>query len=113
MANVYSIRLYASGGSVTLGEYNSAPVPAGYVWVVRSITAYLDQLWFFYAQGIHFRVSTLSGSYLAGVTRPGVSARRAYQWDMHQVLNAGETIHVSTWDASWNFAVSGYQLTLP
>lgn len=113
MANVYSVRLYASGGSVSSGEYNSPTVPTGYTWVIRSISAYLDQLWFYYAQGIHFRVSTLSGTYLAGVTRPGVSARRSYQWDLHHVLNVGETIHVSTWDPAWNFVVSGYQLTLP
>lgn len=113
MANVYTIRQYSSGGTVSANEYNSAPVPAGNIWIVRHIAAYLDQLWWFYAQGIHFRVSTVSGAYIAGVTRPGVRSRFSYQWEVRQVLEPGETLHISTWDAGWNFLVTGWQLVLP
>lgn len=112
MANsVYTTRLLDTAGPGSVGHHFSAAVPVGYVWDVRCITAYLDQLWWFYAQGI--RISRSGGSIFCAWDRPQVFARTLYKWEGRELLVAGEQIDAFLLDNRWDVMITGYQLTLP
>lgn len=111
-SQVYSVRLF---NDVTIAGFNrdSSPVPAGYRWVIRSISArnYGTEA----NQGtkacVVEYVST-EGTFFIWETGPAVG-NTGYYADMHQVIDAGELIRVRSAVDFWNFTISGYQLTLP
>lgn len=109
MANVYSIRLWASG--FASGIITGPTVPAGFVWVVRNVTIrtgsppyQLNGLVEFY---------TTSNLPICGWSQKELEGASWYTWDGHQVLEPGEQLKVQANGAGAAWMMSGYQLTLP
>lgn len=111
MANVYSQLLWGHGTVGSPGTYNSPPVPAGYVWVIRSITLGTGDGFFGFPGYTYFQDS--NGYPIWGVTPPELTGFTFYTYDGHQVLNAGVEIQCITTDNQARWRISGYALTLP
>ena len=83
-------------------------VPTGFVCVVRDLDAYAGNSG---VSPIHLRLlNALGGTIRLFQVDPDTNA--SFQWTGRQVFNAGEDVTVLT-DAPWDFAVSGYLLSLP
>lgn len=97
----------AAGATVSLG-----PVPTGFVWVVRDITMYNDDLapskaikglvWYDPALVVLYAVPTRE-----------CWTQQLYHWEGRQVMNPGDTLTCFVGDLLWDLRITGYQLTLP
>lgn len=110
MANVYSQLLWAAR-TVISGSNTSGLVPAGFVWVVRSVSVTpVGQTW---QACPSWELADSSGTLLAaGAAGFGVM-NQTQTFDMHQVVNPGDHIALSVSSADAHIRVSGYQLGLP
>lgn len=110
MANVYSASLWVQGS--TVGTVTGPTVPAGFVWVVRTITLFCtgNPLT---AQG-QVRIFASDGTAIAGWSRSQLYGGLSPSWDGHHVLNPGVQLGAQVSPpGAVQFALSGYQLTLP
>lgn len=106
---VYSLRIFASGGlSVAAGQVGPI-VPAGFVYVVRDI----DALELTGVSGGQLQLISQVGTvvWFAGGL-PGPAAGN-WSWRGRQVYNEGEQVGFKSGAGTWSMACSGYQLTLP
>lgn len=109
MSAVYSIRMAAGSFSGTSG-ITVATVPAGYVWVVRSVVIRASS------------GNALTGTFLYGNGSPGnyplvgVAALAEFEsvaTSLRQVMNAGDKMRLVPGGTNAQMTVSGYQLTAP
>lgn len=113
MANVYTVQMLEMTYNPSAGSTVSAPVPAGNVWVVRSITLCNFATPVQQMTGIQV-VRSSNFAVIFQVQAWECRPRKTYFWDGHHVLSAGNTITVQTLDATaWTASIAGYQLTLP
>jgi hypothetical protein len=90
---------------------DSGPVPSGFVWVVRSVSVLNFNAPFSREQGWQLSASSMGN--LCGVGNGFGSGAMSYNFDMHQVLEPGATLHFGTSVTGYSFSVSGYRLSLP
>lgn len=110
MANVYSRLLWevpATSGQTA----NSPTVPAGVVWVVRSLAVTPAGItigspgWWRLVDG----TATILASSPTGFGCSGVT-----EWfDIHQIVNSGDFLSFLSNSIGFSIRVSGYALTLP
>lgn len=111
MARVYSARL-AVGTALGGGAGIVATVPAGVVWVLRSMSAAAAGAGLAPLSG--FQVLLGTDVPIWGVGPLCVASQNPYEWSGRQVLNAGDDLTFSSADtAPWALIVSGYSLALP
>lgn len=104
MTGVYSKRLLAVLNTTATA---SAVVPAGKVWVVKSIDFLLGS-----ATGTAgFRIAGVWLAYGTQATPPPGSNATVWQWRGMQVANAGELIELYVAAGTWSGMASGYELT--
>lgn len=108
---VYSVVLWElPPGWPTGTQPQSPPVPTGFVWVVREITAYNGS-------GIRFGqvgpVQLLAGALIIWTPQDlnPISGVPYTASDVRYVLEEGDVLQLVTNDTSWQLRVSGYQLT--
>lgn len=110
MARVYSSLLgrYTFGGSGTV----TFTVPAGFVWVVRSLSAFNPgTVGGGTGHGFSF---TVNGQYsLYTVSAPYIVPQWQYHLDTRQVLDEGDNLDLVANDGGWSLYASGYALALP
>jgi hypothetical protein len=102
VAVVYSTQLVSAGDST--GEH-LFPVPAGVIWVVRSVSCYAAPL----SPSQVLTVFCVSGGTIFGTVLEGP------QWDgtdCRQVVPEGDQLGIYSDDVA-DFLISGYVLTLP
>ena len=108
---VYSQRLWSlPSGWSQVSQPQSLPVPSGFVWVIREISATFGSG----DIGAGAPLATLLVASLIVWTTPVVGGL-AYQVytasDVRFVMNAGEFMVFSAPSNAWQLSVSGYQLT--
>lgn len=103
MSLPYTIRML--GGLATPAAGLEATVPAGYVWVIRDISALAAQ-----AGSINVCVLIAGQAFIWGVT--SLTAEASVSWSGRQVANAGEQLQAITQGQNTYFLVSGYQLAV-
>lgn len=109
MPNVYSVRLWAT--SFTSGVNIGPTVPAGFVWVVRSVTVRTGSPPY-QEQGL-VEFYTTSNYPICGWSQDELRGAQWVTWDGHHVLEPGETIKCQANGMGAAWMMSGYQLTLP
>jgi hypothetical protein len=90
---------------------DSGPVPAGFVWVVRSVSVLNFNSPFSHEQGWQLSASSIGN--LCGVGAGFGAGSVNYNFDLHQVITAGATLHFGASVTGYSFSVSGYRLSLP
>jgi hypothetical protein len=111
MAKVYSKRLASGTVGSTSGPAYFAPAP-GLRWVLRDIRARNDVFPFPYSCG-SFEVFVDGTFPIFTVPNALGFYEVTYGWEGHQVSDAGELVVVQASADSWEFTISGYELTLP
>jgi hypothetical protein len=101
---VYSTRFILGQATTTTSQ--SATVPAGKVWVLRTVTLVPAASGL---TGAQIKVANAGYCWATGAVALGNSAIA----DLHHVVNAGEAIDCEVFGAAGYYMVSGYQLTLP
>jgi hypothetical protein len=108
---VYSVPLWLLPAGWPSGSTPQSPVvPAGFVWVVREVSAY-------YGGGSLGGgappASLLVTSEVVWTTpiRSAVAGQAYVSSDLRHVMNAADFMLFSTSSSSWALRVSGYQLT--
>jgi hypothetical protein len=99
----YSRQLFA--GSVSTTVFTDATVPAGFVWVVRSIDVSNNQ------PGVASFLVVVVGLAILWIS-PQVPSDASAHWDGHQVLNAGQRVQSYTLTGQGSIMASGYQLSI-
>src|SRR5579864_3139287 len=107
--DVYSIRIFATGGLTAAAGTVGPTVPAGLVYVLRDIDAYETTG----TVGANFVVLNQTRGWLWGGFRATSSALETPQWRGRQVYAEGEQVGFLVGSGTWAIAASGYQLTLP
>ena len=110
---VYSKRFLA-GTVDELSPDTAGPVPAGYVWVVRDMTAYAYGFGDASYPGFTFSLEIESFEPVMIWGAPLAYLGRQYSWQGRVVMNAGDSLTVAGAGSTyWDVTISGYQLTLP
>lgn len=110
--SVYSQRfMNVRAGTSSGGPYSSAAVPAGFVWVVRSLTVVAvttgDGNCLMSINDGATDLAVIGGWVVTGVTQVvGVDAP-----EVRIVLNAGENLLFTVQSGIFDLSVSGYQLS--
>lgn len=104
MANVYSKRMLSAFGVTT--ELTRGP-PAGFVWVLKAVDCYYDNL----AVGT-VRLHAFGGSTIWVNTWSATAGPQYASWRGMYVLQPGETFGMTASQPT-DCNVNGYQLTLP
>jgi hypothetical protein len=113
VANVFSIQIYDShGGLPTNAAVNTSTCPAGFVWVVRDITAWYNPAGTGHIFGLYFNVLG-TGTIFAGWYAGPAFAQWSYHWQGRQVLTAGQGVTINPGESNWHVRIAGYQLSLP
>lgn len=107
--NVYSLRIFATGGLDVAAGTVGPIVPAGLIYVVRDIDivdetgAGTDEMVVYGPTGGHVLVLR-QGHEIVGFN---------YAWRGRQVYAEGERVGFQSIAGTWSVSCSGYQLTLP
>lgn len=110
MSRVYS-KLLTEWQSPAFGGATSIAVPAGKVWVLRTITCQAPSTLFQPATAFHVTDDYGTDIFSAGL--PWTWTNTPYERDTRHVLEAGEHVHLAADVFVWNFRLSGYELSLP
>lgn len=114
MANVYSTRLYY-GANLAAGSFTTSAIPAGFVFVVRDIRAQNRGGSGVVAQtalnGV--RVAASVGVQIWRTPASYAVTNFQYSTEGRFVMLAGETLTITTGEAGWDVAISGFQLSTP
>lgn len=110
MSKVYSA-LLAEWVAPPGGGATSFFVPAGTLWVVRDLVAYLGPQVAVYNGG-GFTITDGFGAVVWAVTGQYVMRNWTYSLESRQVINPEDELHLQAKD-EWSFRISGYALTLP
>lgn len=107
--------------STLLGEANAVPntggpfelgaVPAGFVWVVRSVVAFNLQAWPLGLGGLQLLDNL--GAVLWAVGKPEARSQKLYSSTVHQTMTTFDRLSAVTPDTGWTIRVSGFQLIAP
>lgn len=107
--DVYSVRLAAGGGLTPATGPIGPIVPAGVVWVVRDVDVVESSG--LRPAGFEMYNQELGLLFFVLMTTSTPSAN--FSWRGRQVYAEGEQIRIQATQGTWDFAISGYQLTLP
>jgi hypothetical protein len=106
---VYSLRITAGGGLIASTGKVGPIVPDGLVYVVRDI----DVVETSGTRPVALEVYGQAEQLLWYVPLNTASDPASQRWRGRQVYNEGEQVALAATSGTWDFAVSGYQLTLP
>lgn len=90
----------------SVGQAAILNVPAGELWVIRNVDAFLQgspQLGLF-----GFQLYLSGGWYWWGNSFPYVEAHKPYRWEGRQALTANQSVGAYTGDPGWNILITGY-----
>lgn len=108
----YSIILWdLAPGYPIPGPQSSAPVPAGFVWVVRTVKAY-NQVASGAGKGIPQIVLSAGGFPIWMTPFNGTATAQIYEFgDTRVVMDAGDKLSINTDNPDWVIRASGFQLS--
>lgn len=109
---VYSVRLWISNSSLGGTVFTGPQVPAGFVWVVRDVRMLNTAT---SANSLASPMLVTAGGNANIAASPTYSSVPGvlYQWQGRAVVQAAEFLFVHTSSSNWQWAVDGYQLSLP
>jgi hypothetical protein len=107
--DVYSIRIFSTGGLTSAAGTVGPVVPAGLVYVLRD----MDAVEITGATSAQLEVlnPTLQPLWFINTANPQIAAN--FQWRGRQVFGPGEQVGFHAFSGAWSLMASGYQLTLP
>jgi hypothetical protein len=110
---VYSHR-FLYGTINEISTEGAGPVPAGYVWVIRDLTAYAYGFGDGAYPGFLWTLAPAGGGSIMVWGTPLALIGRQYTWNGRVVLYEGDQLLVAgAGETYWDVTASGYTLTLP
>lgn len=107
--NVYSIRIFSSGGVAAPAGTVGPTVPSGFVYVVRD----LDVVELTGNSGVYMDLMSPTLGPMVRISRADTTSFGHASWRGRQVYGPGEQVGVKATSGLWSVTISGYQLTLP
>lgn len=102
--SIYTTRIWATNAAQNQAV-NSAPVPGGYVWVMRDVVINVGN------PGGRVTLWVISGIDAFVVFNQVLETNSSFHFDMRQVLVETENLRGHSAETAWSVLVTAYQLT--
>lgn len=112
MANVYSTLLVSAKNLGQGTPFLPPIVPAGFVWVIRSISAANMSARSTFVGGIII-TDSFDNNEIWGTPLDTSISSKVYTAELRQVVPSGRELLARTFSPGWDVRISGFQLTLP
>lgn len=114
MSNIRSYSLWRGGNGATPGDFTGPGPPAGYIWLVRGVSLYNEEI-YGNLGGIRMSIDAfdLGELPLFTLTNKSIQQQELYEWRTRRVMTEFDTLYAHCLDGFWTWDVTGWALTTP